>query len=186
MARINIKWANEDVKFAAQTNFDLKKWVNYLSKGAVKNVIRRSSIYLLKEVKKRFITERSPEGRMWKRLSPITLAARRGRKAILKKSRKLMTTIRSTFYANELRISSPLGYANVHQKGKTIRTTKKQDVWLWHNLFNRKGPIYPKGGRRIRIPPRPFFGVNKTNIKMIRKITKEEFKKSEKMGTHGL
>lgn len=179
MGKLNFKFENDEVKFAMQTNFDTKKWEKYLSKEVIFNALRKCSIYMLNEVKQRFIKERSPEGVRWKKHSSITKAG----KGILKRTKQLMKSIVSSFYKDTLRISTPLKYGIIQQKGKTIRTTKKQDLWMWHNLFNQTGPIYLKKGRLIKIPARPFLGFNKGNATKVKSICLSEFKKSERMGT---
>lgn len=180
---IIVRWENEDVKFIAQTNFSIERWKKYFDKDVIISILRKSSKYIDDTIRKRFIDEKDPKGHRWKKLDALTIKYKKGRTGILKYTKKLMRNIISSFYMNELTVSVPLDYAIIHQKGAKIRTTKKQDMWMWFNLFNKKGPIYPKGGREILIPVRPFLGFNEKNKEAIRDIISKEFKKSERMGT---
>ena len=181
MARMKKKFRNADVSFSIQTNFDLDDWQQSFSKTLVNRILKKCLTYTNALVKKRFKEERDPTGKKWRKLSPITVRAKRGYSGILKKTRTLMRSIRATFYGGELVMSTDVPYALIHQKGvRRIKTTKRQSLWMWYNLFNRKGP--PGITRIISIPARPFMGFNKKNIQDIRKISIVEIKKSERMG----
>lgn len=182
MARIAVNWANDDIEFSASTNFDIDNWEKYMTKGAIREMLKDARAYVLKIIDTRFLSEVTPKGHKWKKLHPLTVAYK-GNTDVLKFTGKLRHSPRVSMYANELRVTTKVPYAGVHQKGGSYKATPKQMVWMWNNLFGRKGPIYPKGGITIKIPARPFFGFNKTNEKEFNKLLLKHYKKSERMGS---
>jgi phage virion morphogenesis protein len=182
---INKKVVTKDAIITVKSNFSINKWVKELGETRIKSALKKYAQYMKIETDKRFKGEYGPDGKKWKKLSETTMLTRRSTK-ILKKTRGLMRSVKVMLDNYKLVIYSNKPYAAVHQRGRTIRTTRKQDLWLWHNLFKRKGAPYYKKQRIIRIPKRPFMGFNKNNNEHLRKITLQELKETEKMGKGAL
>jgi len=173
----------EDMELTVETNFNLNEWVGSLSGKLTKNVLKKSKIYMDKIIKKRFRDQMGPNRKRWKPLSPLTLAYRKRKgkgKRPLVRTGRMMKSIKTTITKGVLRVYTSLRYARIQQKGATIDTTPKQQIWMWANLFNKKGN--PWLVTKIRIPPRPFLWFSKKDAVELKRIIVKEVKKSERIG----
>ena len=176
----NYTYDNGHVQFKMTYNFSLDKLVSWLSKDALAAAMVDCRNYLEMEVKKRFTGERGPKGRKWTKLSPLTVKMKGGVKTKLFFKRHLYKSIRSIAYADQVILWTKERYARMMQEGASYRTTMKQSVYLWYNLFNKTGnpfQIY-----NIKIPPRPFFGFSDKNIAKCQQIIYKHIKKGENIG----
>ncbi len=102
--------------------------------------------YLVDSTTKRFPTGRAPDGSVWAPKSPVTIAARGGRKTnrldtrpLFGPSGALSSTISYEAFADRVEWGSPMVYAAMQQFGGS----KSRFPHLWGN-----------------IPARPFLGVS--------------------------
>lgn len=176
-------FSNSDVTYFNEMNFDLNEWEKQITVEAVKDTLKEANTFFLTEINNRFLREKGPEGKWWP-LSPITVKYKKGSRSILKHTGKLSKSIRSTIYADELVITANTIYAKILQFGAEYDTTPKQSLWMWHNLFNKKG--HPFRSRRIKIPARPFMGFTKQDENVVRRILIKNIHKSERLGKYPL
>lgn len=175
---------NKDVTFVTELNFDLGEWEDSLSTDLLQSFLKKADNYLKSEVNKRFITETGPDGKKWKKLSRITKRLKKGYTHVLIWKQRLMRSITSAIYGDELIIFTKVPYSKIQQKGATYSTTPKQSFWLWHHAFRQKG--HPFKPRKIRIPARPFLGFGRKNVNELNRLLKREVMKSERLGTYGV
>ncbi len=175
---------NSDVSYKTELNFDLAKWEHALGHGLTKTFLAKSLEYMNEEIERRFMVERGPDRRRWKKLSFITVKQKQGFRGILKRKNVLMYSFVSSVYVDSWKISTSVPYAKVHQKGAIIRVTPKQSYWMWANLFNKKG--FPFRFKKIVIPPRPFIGFGRPDVLELETIAIELAKRTEKLGRYPL
>ncbi len=175
---------NSDVDFKVEINFDLAKWEHALGHGLTKRFLAKTLEYMNEEVDMRFLLERGPDRKKWKKLSKFTIKYKHGYRGKLKHKNTLMKSFVSSVYMDSWTISTNVPYAGVHQKGAVIQVTPKQSYWMWANLFNKKG--FPFRFKRLIIPPRPFIGFGEVDERKIEMIAIEQAKRTEKLGRYPL
>ena len=78
-------------------------------------------------------------------------------KKILYRTGTLFRSVVAAYSASSVTVGSLLPYAWVHNFGAVIKTTRKQSVWMWANLFGRIGN--PFRFKKITQPQRQFVGI---------------------------
>jgi len=182
---INTAWTVGDLSFSMKSNFSFKTMKQALDEELTKRVFAFCKTYITKEIKNRFTKEVSPDGVKWKKLSPLTVAYKKSNKILHFTGRLRRSFVISTV-GSVLQIACTAFYGIFHQKGVKIRTTLRQDLWMWYNLFKQEGSPYPKSQRFINIPKREFMGFSKANKEEIKKAIVREAKKVERIGTYVL
>lgn len=176
------RYSDADVTFYMQSNFSVREWVKYMSQGYVDKAMREISRYMKKSIKDRIERGITPQGKRFAKLHPATVRYKRGRSRALIKSRRLMKSIKVQLTKNKLRIYTRSIYGRMMQKGVKYKTTVKQSVWMWYNLFDQDPGQSPFRPRQVTVPPRPFMGFSKKDHNMVRRIFMKHLKASERMG----
>jgi phage gpG-like protein len=179
MAEQTIRYDNGDVSFKLEYNFSLDEWEKKLTTQLEKDFIREADKYLHNMLAKRFLEQRGPSGRGWKKLSPITIN-KKGHRRKLFLTGDLLSSFKTSFSKGIIVVSTDVSYARIQQEGAMFMTTRKQSAWMWANLFNREGPKFVS--RRVVIPARPFFGFNRRNISDLKNIMRKLVLESESVG----
>ncbi len=117
---------------------DVKKKIGQFLKKAdgIEAPLKSWGEYMLRRIDDRFSEEKDPDGSPWKRLSPVTLLKKKGKK-ILTESSNLRGRIVYSTTKNSIAIGTNVIYAAIHQLGGEAGR-----------------------GRKVTIPDRPFLGVN--------------------------
>ena len=108
---------------------------------------------LLRTTQRRFRREVSPDGRKWPPLSPVTLAARRNKRGILRDTGELFTSIQMQADVRRAEVGTPLDHPKVftHQFGATIRPKRAKALRI---------PGLDRPAQKAVIPPRPYLGIS--------------------------
>ena len=86
----------------------------------VRPALAEAGAYLEGKAKDRFLKEQDPEGRPWAKLSPLTLARKRGSKfpsAILREQGILASSVAFRVSKTQVRVGSGIEYGAWHQTG---------------------------------------------------------------------
>lgn len=178
------RFGNSDASIELELNFDLDKWASYFDERLTTTFLGEARKTIMHEVKLRFIKEKGPNNLPWAKLSQLTLSRRSGRGHILTSTGRLLRSIKASIYRTELIVSTWFRYAFALQYGYVRRTTPRQALWMWYNLYGKEG--HPFRAKKITLPARPFFGFDRyLNKKLERKLT-DLIKKSEKLGKYEL
>lgn len=177
-------YGNSDAGLLVDINFDLQEWEDVFGKRGAKRIAKDAGVELLKIVKRRFDQSRGPRGYRWKRLSKLTIRHRGGTRKPLMRSRKLYKSHKIKLTHDGVKIYTTRIGAKLMQEGGRYTTTRKQTGWMWHNLFGRKGS--PSMPITVNVPGRPFYGFSKTTIKKVKKIARDRWLKSERLGKYAL
>lgn len=123
--------------------------------AAVGEALRTSTL-------ERFDTGKDPDGRPWK----TSIRARQDGRKTLAVSRQLATSIQPESSAKGVEYGTNLKYAAIHQFGGTIRAKgdgllkfKIGDQWI--------------SKREVKIPARPYLGINEEDMREIVHIIEE-------------
>jgi phage virion morphogenesis protein len=122
---------------------------------------------LLRNTQRRFRREVRPDGAKWAKLSPVTLAARRNKKGILRDSGELFGSIHMQADARRAEVGTSLRHPKVltHQYGAVIRPKRAKALRIPGGAPGSGRKTKGKKGRRdlfIRkavIPARPYLGI---------------------------
>ncbi len=176
---------NGDVIFTTEFNFDLDAWVGEFDKEGLHSLLVDCNKYLRHVIDVRFMRHKGPGNIIWPLNSPLTLAAGKIG-SLMRGTGGLLNSIKSTIVGDEVIISTNKKYAQILSKGAKYRTTPKQSYFLWANVFPDSSVAGPLGPFEITLPARPFFGFDDKDKQSIRELARKHFKKTERMGTHGL
>lgn len=117
----------------------------------------------------RFEAERGPDGTAWPALSPRTLKRRGAGARALRHSARLYQSITHRVQGNTVTVGTNVVYAAIHQFGAEIERHARSQQARWTSRGPNKGRFAKRGGRagwvtigggRIRIPARPFLGLD--------------------------
>ena len=117
---------------------------------------------LLRNTQRRFRREVSPDGRPWPALSPVTLAARRNKRGILRASGELFGSIHMQADERAAEVGTPLKHPKVlvHQHGATIRPKKAKALRIPGAGSVIRGRNHPDlFVKKVVIPARPYLGI---------------------------
>lgn len=178
------KFGNSDASVELELNFDLDEWSKYFDERLTATFLGEARKTIMHTVRKRFITEKGPNRIPWAKLSQLTLNRRRGKGRILTDTRKLLQSIKGSIYRTELIVSTWFRHAFALQYGYVKRTTPKQALWMWYNLYGKEG--HPFRAKKITLPARPFLGFDQYLNKELNNNLRDLIKKSEKLGKYGL
>ena len=118
---------------------------------------------LLRNTWARFRREVSPDGRKWPPLSPVTLAARRNKRGILRDTGELFTSIQMQADARRAEVGTPLDHPKVftHQFGATIKPRRAKALRIPGAGSVVPGRNHPDlFARKVKVPPRPYIGIS--------------------------
>ena len=138
--------------------------------GLQPRVLNALSRYQLRETRQRFRQEKDPDGKPW----PARSSLRSSSVRLLYGKGDLFRSIVAVVEKTRVVIGSVLVYAGIHQEGRVIRTSVKQSVWMWANLFDKKGS--PFRFKKITIPRRRFLGFSKKDRKQLVVIARHVMK----------
>ncbi len=112
---------------------------------------------LLRNTQRRFRREVSPDGKRWPALSPVTLAARRNKRGILRDTGELFGSIHMQADNRQAEVGTPLRHPKVlvHQHGATIRPKRARALRI-PGVGGKGGDLFI---RKAVIPPRPYLGI---------------------------
>jgi len=102
---------------------------------------------LLRNTQRRFRREVSPDGKRWPALSPVTLAARRNKRGILRDTGELFGSIHMQADNRQAEVG--------HQHGATIRPKRARALRI-PGVGGKGGDLFI---RKAVIPPRPYLGI---------------------------
>ncbi|WP_155321193.1 phage virion morphogenesis protein [Desulfosarcina ovata] len=123
--------------------------------------------YMLRRTEERFFAQKDPQGKAWKKLSPVTLKTKKHTK-ILTESGNLRGRIVYRLEPGAVVIGTNVVYGAIHQLGGTIRKNVQVRIhWrIMNRAFGRPIParhvMVDSHERKmdLTIPARPFLGVN--------------------------
>jgi len=153
---LKIKWSQDEIALT------LRRLKMSLEDRAV--VHRIMGEVLLRNTQRRFRREVSPEGKRWPALSPVTLAARRSKRGILRDSGELFGSIHMQADARRAEVGTPLKHPKVlvHQYGASIRPKRAKALRIpgaGSVVPGRSHPdLFVKG---VKVPPRPYIGIGR-------------------------
>jgi len=148
--------------------------------------------YMVTATQRRFERETGPDGQPWQRLSPRTAAKRigsrrRGYENILRVKARLYSSLAYEASADQVAIGTNVEYAAAQQLGAEIQMpAREQDINLSIGKGRRRfvrASAKRKETRRvsvgehvIRIPARPYLGVDETDQAEIRRIVEDHYR----------
>ncbi len=176
---------NGDVIFTTEFNFDLDAWVGEFDKHGLHLLLVDCNKYLRHVIGLRFTRRIGPGGIIWPQNSPLTLESGKTG-SLMRGTGGLHRSIKSTIVGDEVIISTNKKYARILSEGAKYKTTPKQSMFLWANVFPDSSMAGPTGPFEITLPARPFFGFDDTDKQNIRDLASKHFKKTERMGTHAI
>lgn len=115
--------------------------------------------YLVSDTQRRFDEGIGPKGARWK----PSARAKADAGQTLVDSKRLQSSIGYEARSDRVDVGTNVKYARIHQLGGTIRPKKARRL-----IFTVDGEKV--AARKVRIPPRPFLGVNERNEREIRTI----------------
>lgn len=145
--------------------WDFEKVYNRLDEiqGRAENLrpaVNAVADYMVRSIKNRFKTKRAPDGKMWPANTETTIYLKKGRGSILIDSGNLKNSIRKT------RMTSK-GMAIVADATEP-RHGRSYASYMQRGVKRTSGKIPGK-----RIPPRPYMGYSKENVRRIGQIFKD-------------
>jgi len=160
---------------------DLERIAKDLPEETRKKILQTGANYQLRSTRENLRGEHGPDGSPWPALSQLTLRRKKGPK-MLWESQNPAQLVRSVEVdAETIRIGTNNPTLARHQGGVSMRVTKKQSVWMWANLFEKRGSPFGMFGKLLRIPARPFLGFSDADQRELEQIAarwaEEEFKK---------
>lgn len=129
-------------------------------------ILRTCANYQLRAVRENFRNERDPDGSAWPQLSPLTLKTRGHSRRMLYGNSNPASLIRSVeLDAETIGVGTNDPILSIHHTGASMRVTKKQSVWMFHNLFGGEGAPGPFGmfGKLLKIPRRRGIGFSEAD-----------------------
>ncbi len=181
------RFGNADASVELELNFDLDEWSKHFDERLTSTFLGEARKTILHTIRLRFIKKKGPNNIPWSKLSNLTLKRKlglKGRIGIMMGTGRLLSSIQGSIYRTELIVSTWLKHAFALQYGYKKETTDKQALWMWYNLFDRKGP--PRRAKRITLPARPFMGFDRYLNKELNDNLKDLIKKSERLGKYEL
>lgn len=149
-------------------NFPKSRWNSVPARS--RTIIMNSwKNYMMRDIHESFRRQMSPERKPWPKRRVISTSFK-----LLWKSGTLFKSIIGRISGNRLVIGSNLEYAAVHNTGAKFRTTTRQSVWLWANLFGREGS--PFRFKKINIPKRSYIGITNRHIQRLKWIVSHVLK----------
>ena len=151
--------------------------------------------YLVTSTQRRFERGIDPDGKPWQRLKPRTAARRikgrsRGYDSSRRVTRRLEQSIVGDVENHEIRVGSSVEYAAIHHLGGEIKMPERQQTIYQH--YDAKAdvldPRFRKRGRSnfardvtvgehsIKIPARPYLGLDTEDRTEILTIIEDHFK----------
>lgn len=124
--------------------------------------------YLVSETQERFKGGRGPSGRIW----PKSLRAKLEGGQTLIDTRKLENSITYKAAADRVDVGTNDRRAAVHQEGMEIKPKSKPAL-----RFRLPGGKWVKA-KKVRIPARPFIGINKRNEDDIKDIIAQRIRRA--------
>jgi len=117
---------------------------------------------LLRNTRRRFRREVSPDGKPWPALSPVTLATRRRKRGILRASGDLIDSIHMQADERAAEVGTPDRHPKVlvHQYGSTIKPKRAKALRI-----PGAGSVIPARNhpdlfvKKVVIPARPYLGI---------------------------
>ena len=118
-------------------------------------------------------------GRAWK---PSNISAN-----LLINSSMLRNSIHHTAVGNQVEVSSPLPYANIHNEGGRIPITPKMRAFFWARYKEPKDHIYKACAltkkTHIDIPQRQFTGVSQYTDEAFAKLVDQTLSQLDLLGS---
>lgn len=98
----------------------------------------------------------------------------------------LRNSIHHTAVGNQVEVSSPLPYANIHNEGGRIPITSKMRAFFWARYKETKDPIYKACAltkkTHIDIPQRQFTGVSQYTDEAFDKVAQQILSQLDLLG----
>lgn len=119
---------------------------------------------LLDETKDRIREEKSPDGKSWPALHPVTLANRNSADGILRDSGELFRSIHKNTSATKAEVGTNLDHPKVwvHQYGANIKPRRVKALAI---PASKGGVILSKG---VKIPARPYIGIGRGDEELVK------------------
>jgi phage gpG-like protein len=152
----------------ATTEFSFKTipFTNISHSKLVDNTLKNWNNYMMSKTRERLRTGIDVNGSPFKpRKLPDKVKTKS--KRVLYETGDMFRSIQSTQTNDSIIIFSNLHYAKYHNEGRDYPTTKKQSVWMYHNLFGAPKDKSPFSYKRIHLPKREFLGINKQDEKKL-------------------
>ena len=142
-----------------QLGRDLDRKAAALPRESRTKLLRTMANWQLREIRDNFRKEEDPFGVAWPELSPVTLARRKSKGRMLRGASDPVQLVRSVpVDAESIRIGTNDPILSIHHTGAEMIVTRKQSVWMFHNLFGGDAAAEGEQGRRAG----PFSMVGKT------------------------
>lgn len=142
---------------------------------------------------RRFEREAGPDGKPWARLSPRTAKRRKdGYAHILRQSGRLKDSITYAVARDSVRWGSHQPYASIHQLGGTIEMPGRTQTLTFKRTRQKGGGFISRfakmaakgshtkevaiGPYKVRIPARPFLGLDEADKSEIKLIVEDHFR----------
>lgn len=176
-----------DIFWSYKTNFDFEAWQNAFGPDLDKEVYDTIGKKLRDVVLERQASQHGPANRGWQPLSPLTVAMK-GHDRAYEKSGELMRGLEVIIYADRMVVGwnvSRFPFIRAIHQGlpgsRKKMVTPKQAIWMWANLFKKKGPPYRV--KYITKYPRHLLGWDIKSRALIDEVVVNLLKKTENMGT---
>jgi len=151
---------------AEQYAVELGVLANALPTKVKSMFLRTAANYQLRSVRQNLRNEREPDGTPWPALSPLTLARRGHSRRALYGTFDPTKKVRSVAVDDDtVAVGTNDPILGIHHGGARMTVTKKQSVWMYHNLFGGEGPPGPFGmfGKVLVIPRRRAIGFSEAD-----------------------
>ena len=140
-----------------------------LEKSKIEAALARGLTLLMEQETAHAFRTKQWGGRAWK---PSNISAN-----LLINSSMLRNSIHHTAVGNQVEVTSPLPYANIHNEGGRIPITPKMRAFFWARYKEAKDPIYKACAltkkTHIDIPQRQFAGVSQYTDEAFDKVAQQ-------------
>ena len=140
-----------------------------LNKQQIEAALARGLALLMEQETAHAFRTKQWGGRAWK---PSNFSAN-----LLINSSMLRNSIHHTAVGNQVEVSSPLPYANIHNEGGRIPITTRMRGYFWAQYKETKNPLWKALAltkkTHIDIPKRQFVGVSQYTDEAFDKVAKQ-------------
>lgn len=166
----------------SETNFHFRSFPAQLDKAsenAKKKILKSWGNLMESQTRKRLRDGKDVDGNPFAPRKFPDLVVNKS-KRVLYEHGDMFRSIRSTFYINKVVTMSNVPYSAYHNEGRDYKASKKQSVWMWANLFGKKGS--PFAIHNIKLPKREFLGFSKEDKDKLSKLASSILSKELKGG----
>jgi phage gpG-like protein len=180
MGEVIQSYGSAHVSVKTELNFKLATWEKYFDVDKDQKLMREIAGLITDEIDRRFEKGGSPK--KWAPKKALTVAFEGGSSAPLIYTSALKESISWIYAGGDLIVYTNKKYARVQNYGARFHTTPKQTMWMWANLFNKKGRM-ASSGFAIHIPARPFMYFTKDLARRCKERINRRIKASESIGS---